>query len=194
MVETASTMAPLGIKAPPFSLPEPATGRTVSVSDFEGSGGLLVIFLSNHCPFVRHVRAGVAALAREYQEKGLAVVGIGCNDADTHPADGPDKIGEEIERVGYTFPYLFDESQDVAKRYTAACTPDFFLFDGEMRLVYRGQFDGSRPSNDVPVTGEDLRRAVDAVLQGEKPDPENQIPSLGCNIKWKPGNAPDYFG
>jgi thiol-disulfide isomerase/thioredoxin len=194
MVQTASTMAPLGMEAPSFSLPEPATGRTVSLTDFGDSAGLLVIFLSNHCPYVKHVRAGLAEFAREYQEKGLAVVGIGANDPETHPDDAPDRIVEEVENVGYTFPYLHDESQEVAKRYTAACTPDFFLFDGGRRLVYRGQFDGSRPSNDVPVTGADLRAATDAVLRGEKPDPDEQIPSVGCNIKWKRGNEPDYFG
>jgi peroxiredoxin len=194
MVQTASTMAPLGMEAPSFSLPEPATDRIVSLTDFDGSAGLLVIFLSNHCPFVKHVRSGLAEFVREYQEKGLAVVGIGANDAEGYPDDAPAKIAEEVEKVGYTFPYLYDESQEVAKRYTAACTPDFFLFDGGRRLVYRGQFDGSRPSNDVPVTGVDLRAAVDAILGGEKPDPENQIPSLGCNIKWRRGNEPDYFG
>lgn len=193
MVQTPSTMAPLGMEAPPFSLPEPATGRTVTPSDFDDAPGLLVVFLSNHCPFVKHVRHGLADFAREYGEKGLAVVGIGSNDAGRYAVDGPDGIAREVETIGYTFPYLFDESQEVAKRYAAACTPDFFLFDGEQRLVYRGQFDGSRPSNDVPVTGEDLRAAADAVLAGEKPDPEDQRASVGCNIKWKPGNEPAYF-
>lgn len=194
MAETPSTMAPLGMEAPPFTLPEPATDRTVSLSDFEDADALLVIFLSNHCKFVRHVRKGIAEFAREYQAKGLAVVGIGCNDTELYPDDAPDKFAKEIENVGYTFPYLFDESQEVAKVYTAACTPDFFLFDRERRLVYRGQFDASRPSNQIAVTGQDLRRAVETVLQGKTPPPDEQTPSIGCNIKWKPGNEPDYYG
>lgn len=193
MVKTPSTMMPLGTRAPDFFLPEPATGKKVSRADFEDAPGLLVMFLSNHCPFVKHVADGLADFAREYQEKGLAVVGICSNNVETHPDDSPEKMAEEVEHRGYTFPYLFDESQEVAKAYGAACTPDFFLFDADGELVYRGQFDGSRPGNGVAVTGEDLRHAADAVLAGERPS-EDQTPSVGCNIKWKPGNAPDYFG
>ena len=194
MAQTPSTMLPLGTRAPGFSLPEPATGKTVSLEDLGDAEALLVVFLSNHCPFVKHIRHGLAAFVREYQGRGLAAVGIMPNDVDTHPDDHPDRMKEEVERVGYPFPYLYDETQEVAKAYQAACTPDFFLFDGEQRLVYRGQFDPSRPGNDIAVTGSDLRAAVDAVLSGRTPDPDEQVPSIGCNIKWKPGNEPDYFG
>lgn len=193
MAETPSTMLELGTPAPSFSLPEPATGRTVSRSDFSDAPALLVVFLSNHCPFVKHIADGLAGFAADYEDEGLAVVGIGANDVEKYPADGPERIAEEVARRGYGFPYLFDASQEVAKAYRAACTPDFFLFDGSGRLVYRGQFDGARPSNDVPVTGRDLRAAVDTVLAGGTPDPD-QRPSVGCNIKWRPGNEPDYFG
>jgi len=153
---------------------------------------LLVVFLSNHCPFVKHLHAGLAEFGREYQARGLAVVGINSNDVETHPADSPAMMVREVEEVGYTFPYLFDEDQSVAKAYSAACTPDFFLFDGSQRLIYRGQLDESRPGNDVPVTGTDLRAALDATLAGA-PVNADQLPSIGCNIKWKSGNAPDYF-
>jgi len=193
MSEVPSTMLQIGTEAPDFELPEPATGRTVSRDDFAGVQGLLVVFLSNHCPYVKHVAAGIAAVGTEYQARGLAVVGINANDIDNYPADSPEKMIEEVENRGYTFPYLFDESQEVAKAYQAACTPDFFLFDGQQRLAYRGQFDTSRPSLDTPVTGADLRAACDAVLAGETPA-EVQIPSVGCNIKWKAGNAPAWFG
>ncbi len=194
MAKTPSMMVPLGMEAPPFSLPEPATGRTVSLVDFEDAKGLLVMFLSNHCPFVMHVRTELADFGREYGARGLAVVGINCNDVASYPADSPEKMAEEVTLAGYSFPYLFDESQEVARTYSAACTPDFFLFDADRRLVYRGQLDASRPSNGVPVTGEDLRRAADDVLAGRKPDPAAQRASVGCNIKWRPGNEPDYFG
>ena len=193
MVQTPSTMLPLGTRAPAFSLPEPATGRTVSSHDLEGAPALLVVFLSNHCPFVKHIADELAAFGREYQEKGLAMVGINANDVANYPDDSPAKMREEVARRGYTFPYLFDDSQEVATAYQAACTPDFFLFDGEGRLVYRGQFDASRPSTGIPVTGTDLRAACDAVLAGSAPDPE-QVPSIGCNIKWKPGKNPPWFG
>jgi peroxiredoxin len=192
MVATPSTMAPLGATAPPFALPA-TDGTVVSLDDFETAPALLVAFLSNHCPFVKHLRYQLAAFAAEYQERGLAVVGINANDVERYPADSPRAMVHEVERVGYTFPYLFDGTQEVAKAYGAACTPDFFLYDGDRRLVYRGQFDASRPSNQVPVTGEDLRAAVEAVLAGDVPEGP-QIPSIGCNIKWKPGNEPDYFG
>jgi peroxiredoxin len=177
---------------PTFELTDVVSGRPVRDADFSGSPALLVAFLCNHCPFVRHVRSGLADFAREYQRRGLAVVGISSNDVGAYPQDGPDGMREEARDAGYPFPYLFDEKQDVAKAFAAACTPDFFLFD-RGRLVYRGQLDASRPGNGVPVTGEDLRAAADAVLAGTSPDPV-QTPSIGCNIKWIPGNAPDYFG
>lgn len=192
MVRTASTMLPLGTAAPDFSLPDTA-GRTVSLADFKDSPALLVIFMCNHCPYVQHVADGLAKLAKDYQQRGVAVVGINSNDTATHPEDSPAKMADEVRQRGYTFPYLFDETQQVAKAYRAACTPDFFLFDSQRKLVYRGQMDDSRPQSGVPVTGQDLRRALDAVLAGA-PVPEPQKPSLGCNIKWKPGNEPEYFG
>jgi peroxiredoxin len=192
MVATPSTMLPLGTKAPPFSLPD-TEGRTVSLVDFDGVRGLLVMFISNHCPFVKHIRSQLAQFGLEYQPKGLGIVAINSNDVVNHPDDSPAKMREEIAAVGYTFPYLFDESQTVAKAYRAACTPDFFLFDHDFRLVYRGQFDDSRPGNDIPVTGSDLRAAAAAVLEGLQIT-DDQKPSIGCNIKWKAGNEPDYFG
>jgi peroxiredoxin len=193
MVKVASTMVALGTPVPDFTLPEPATGRTVSLADFDTAPALLVIFLSNHCPFVKHVASGLATFAREYRDRGLAIVGICANDVAHFPDDAPAKMAEEVSGRGYTFPYLFDESQDVAKAFGAACTPDFFLYDAKGKLAYRGQFDDSRPSLDVPVTGVDLRAACDAVLAGELPASE-QTPSVGCNIKWKAGNAPPWFG
>ena len=192
MVQTASTMMlPLGAKAPSFDLAD-HSGRRCSLAGFEGSPALLVAFVCPHCPFVKHVRAGFAALATEYRKRGVAVVAIASNDVQAYPEDGPEGMAAEAKEAGYTFPYLFDETQEVAKAYGAACTPDFFLFDRERRLFYRGQMDGSRPGNGVPVTGEDLRRALDAALEG-RPAPGVQRPSLGCNIKWKPGNEPLYF-
>jgi len=179
--------------APEFALPEPASGRVLSLDDFADARGLLVAFWCNHCPFVKHVRDAFVDFARRAQERGVAVVAINANDADAYPDDAPEAMAREAAAAGYSFPYLFDESQEVAKAYGAACTPDFFLFDGARRLYYRGQFDASRPGNDVPVTGEDLERAVDALLAGE-PAPEPQLPSVGCNIKWRPGNEPAYFG
>ena len=193
MALVASTMLALGTEAPDFSLPEPATGETVSLSRFDGARGLLVVFLSNHCPFVKHLADHFAGVASEYRARGVAVVGINANDVANHPDDSPGKMVDEVVQRGYTFPYLFDESQEVAKAYRAACTPDFFVFDGDRRLVYRGQYDGSRPSLDVPVTGADLRAALDAVLGGGAPAGA-QVPSVGCNIKWKAGNEPDWFG
>jgi peroxiredoxin len=192
MVKTASTMLPLGTKAPAFSLPD-IRGKKVSLSDFAEAPALLVIFMCNHCPYVKHVAAGLADLARDYQQRGVAVVGINSNDAAAYPDDSPAKMIEEVKSRGYTFPYLYDATQCVAKAYRAACTPDFFLFDKQHNLVYRGQMDSSRPGGEMPVTGEDLRAALDTVLAG-KPVSANQKPSLGCNIKWKPGNEPDYFG
>ncbi|HSG07777.1 MAG TPA: thioredoxin family protein [Longimicrobiales bacterium] len=192
MVQTPSTMLPLGTPAPDFSLQEPATGRSVARSEFNGAPAFLVVFLSNHCPFVKHIADALAAFGREYQERGLAMVGINANDVVNYPDDSPEKMQEEVARRGYTFPYLFDATQEVAKAYQAACTPDFFLFDGAGRLAYRGQFDPSRPSSDLAVTGVDLRAACDAVLAG-RPAPPEQIPSVGCNIKWRPGNNPPWF-
>ena len=191
MVKTASTKLSLGTKAPAISLTN-VDGRTVSLSDFADKPALLVIFMCNHCPFVIHLRNELAKFAREYQQKGVAIVGINSNDAAAYPADSPEKMVQEARDVGYTFPYLYDGEQKAAHAYKAACTPDFFLFDRQRRLVYRGQFDDSRPSNGKPITGRDLRAACDAVLAG-KPIPEPQHPSIGCNIKWKPGNEPEYF-
>ncbi len=191
MAVTPSTMLPLGTPAPDFTLPD-AEGRTVSLSDLQGPA-LLVAFICYHCPFVAHIRKEFGSFAREYQEKGLSVVAIVSNDLEQYPQDGPAGVRAEAEEGGYTFPYLLDETQEVAKAYEAACTPDFFLFDGDRKLVYRGQFDGSRPGNGVPVTGQDLRAAVDALLAGRQVS-EDQRTSIGCNIKWKPGNAPEYFG
>ncbi len=193
MVKTPSTMLDLGTQAPSFSLPDPVTGRIVYRDDFADTKGLLVAFLCNHCPFVKHIVDEFSAFAAEYQERGLAIVAINPNDIETHPEDSPEQMVAEAGKRGYTFPYLVDESQEIAKSYRAACTPDFFLFDRDFRLVYRGQFDTSRPSLQTPVTGADLRNASDAVLAGIAPT-DAQIPSLGCNIKWKPGNAPDWFG
>ncbi|MEX0607099.1 MAG: thioredoxin family protein [Halofilum sp. (in: g-proteobacteria)] len=189
MAQTPSTMLALGTPAPEFNLPEPATERTVSRSDFAGRP-LLVAFLCNHCPFVLHIKSVFAAFAQEYQERGLAVVAINVNDAARYPADGPEEMAALARSSGFFFPYLYDESQSVAHAFRAACTPDFFLFDRDHTLVYRGRFDGATPGNDEPVTGMDLRAAVDAVLE-ETELPQEQRPSLGCGIKWKPGNEPE---
>ncbi|WP_149499103.1 thioredoxin family protein [Roseiconus lacunae] len=191
MVRTASTMLSLGTKAPEFSLPE-CDGGTVSLSDFAGKKALLVMFMCNHCPYVKHVADQLKSLADDYLAKDVAVVGISSNDAETYPDDSPEKMSEEKKQRGYAFPYLYDGDQKVAQAYAAACTPDFYLFDANQELVYRGQLDSSRPKTDIPVTGEDLRAAIDKVLAGEKPG-EVQRPSLGCNIKWKDGNEPAYF-
>ncbi|MEM9353567.1 MAG: thioredoxin family protein [Planctomycetota bacterium] len=192
MVRTPSTMLPLGTQAPDFSLVN-VDGTTVSLDDFSESPALLVMFICNHCPFVIHVADELARLGHEYQAKGVAVVAISSNDVAGYPADSPEQMVAEAEARGYVFPYLYDETQEVAKAYTASCTPDFFLFDGDRKLVYRGQLDASRPDSGVPVTGADLRAALDAVLAGE-PVAEDQKPSIGCNIKWRAGNEPDYFG
>ena len=192
MARTPSQMLPLGTPAPEFNLPD-ADGKMHSLDDAAGSQAYLVMFICNHCPFVKHVADELVRLGRDYEEKGVAVFAINSNDIKSHPADGPDKMKEEAARRGYTFPYVLDADQSVAKAYEAACTPDFYLFDAERRLVYRGQLDGSRPDNGVPVDGADLRRAIDATLAGEAV-PAEQVPSLGCNIKWKPGNEPAYFG
>jgi peroxiredoxin len=191
MAATPSTMLALGTRAPDFRLPD-TTGKMVALKDFEGAPALLVVFLCNHCPFVKHIRQGLADLARELQARDVAVVGISANDVTTHPEDSPVQMAKEAKEAGYPFPYLYDESQEVAKAYRAACTPDFYLFDHEQRLAYRGQMDGSRPGNDLPVSGADLRAALDALLAG-RPVPPEQRPSIGCNIKWRRGNEPDYF-
>ncbi len=192
MVKTASTMLPLGTKAPEFSLKNATTGATVSLSDVAGGKGLLVMFICNHCPFVKHLRSALAEFGREYQARGLNIVAISSNDVASQPGDGPEQMAAEANAAGYTFPYLFDATQSVAMAYKAACTPDFFLFDSHLALVYRGQFDASRPNNGQPITGADLRAAADRVLNGEPPLIE-QRPSIGCNIKWKPGHEPEYF-
>ncbi len=192
MARTPSTMLELGTPAPHFALPEPLTGKTVSLDDFRGKP-LLVVFMCNHCPYVLHILDGLLDFAREYIPKGLQMVAINANDVANYPDDSPEKMVEMARAKDFPFPYLFDESQEIAKTYRAACTPDFFLFDADGKLVYRGQFDDARPRNDAPVTGADLRAAADAVLRGEKPA-EDQKPSLGCNIKWKAGNEPDYYG
>jgi len=185
-------MLPLGTSAPDFKLMN-VDGREVELADFAGKPALLVMFMCNHCPFVVHVADELARLSSEYMARGVAVIGINANDTATHPADSPERMVAEAEERGYQFPYLFDETQEVAKAYRAACTPDFFLFDQDRKLVYRGQLDDSRPGNGVPVTGKDLRAALNAVLGGKKPA-EEQRASLGCNIKWKAGNETEYFG
>ena len=192
MVKTASTMLPLGTPAPDFSLVN-VDGNTVSLADYEGAPALVVIFMCNHCPFVIHLADALAAFGHEYQAKGAAVVAISSNDVSEYPQDSPEQMVHEAETRGYSFAYLFDEDQAVAKAYRAACTPDFFLFDANQKLVYRGQWDDSSPGNSNPVNGSDIRAAVDAVLGGS-PVPEKQVPAMGCNIKWRPGNAPEYFG
>lgn len=187
MVQTASAMLPLGTTAPDFRLPDPG-GKLVSLHDFDKAPALLVAFICNHCPYVKHIRASFADFARRYQDRGAAIVAISSNDVEAFPEDSPEKMAEEIQIAGYTFPYLYDESQAVAKAYQAACTPDFFLFDRDRKLVYRGQYDDSRPKNDRPVTGADLAAALDAVLAG-RPVPADQKASIGCNIKWKAARA-----
>jgi len=191
MALTPSTMLPLGTAAPDFKLPD-TNGKIVSPADFKDTSALLVIFMCNHCPYVVHIRAGLAQLARDYLPRGAAIAGISSNDVANYPADSPAKMKDEVKTAGYIFPYLYDETQAVAKAYHAACTPDIYLFDKNRKLVYRGQFDDSRPGNGIPVTGKDLRAALDAVLAG-KPVSPNQKASMGCNIKWKSGSEPDYF-
>jgi thiol-disulfide isomerase/thioredoxin len=192
MAAVESTMLPLGTAAPQFQLPD-YSGAMHSLEEFPAGKPLLVAFICNHCPFVRHIRAQFARFAREYQARGLSVVAIASNDIEAYPQDGPEGMAEEARSAGYGFAYLLDATQEVAKSYRAACTPDFFLFDGQRRLAYRGQFDGSRPGSGVAVSGADMRRACDAVLAGSAIAPE-QKPSIGCNIKWKQGNEPVYYG
>jgi len=185
-------MLPLGTTAPEFKLSD-THGKVVSVGDFSGKAALLVMFICNHCPFVKHVRSELARLGRDYLRRGVGIVAISSNDVENYPEDSPEKMVAEAKEAGYGFPYLFDESQAVAHAYRAACTPDFFLFSQDRKLVYRGQLDDSRPGNGIPVTGNDLRAALDALL-ANKPIASEQKPSLGCNIKWRAGNEPDYFG
>ncbi len=192
MARTYSTMLPLGTPAPAFSLPDVVSGQTVTLDDFKDRKALLVMFLCRHCPYVKHVERELARIGREYAAKDVGMVAIGSNDAAVYPEDAPASLMEMAEELHFTFPYCYDESQEVAKSYTAACTPDFFLFDRNRRLVYRGQLDDSRPGNDIPVAGRDLRAALDAVL-ADQPVPAQQRPSMGCNIKWKRGNEPEFF-
>ena len=191
MAETPSTMLTLGTQMPSFRLPDPS-GKWVSSDDFKDAPGFLVAFICNHCPYVKHIRSHFAQLAREYQAKGVAIIGISSNDVKEHPDDSPEMMAKEIKAIGYSFPYLYDETQETAKAYRAACTPDFYVFDRQRRLAYRGQMDDSRPGNNRPISGADMRAALDAVLGG-KPVSDDQKPSVGCNIKWKPGNEPHYF-
>ena len=192
MAATESTMLELGTQAPDFTLPDAVSGRTVRLADFAGKQALLVMFLCPHCPYVKHIQTALAALLAEYRNKPLGIVAISSNDVQQYPEDGPEGIRQSALGLGFAFAYCYDESQAVAKAYQAACTPDFFLFDGAQRLVYRGQFDSSRPKNTEPITGADLRAALDDVLAG-RPVPAEQRPSIGCNIKWKPGNEPAYY-
>jgi len=192
MAATESTMLGLGTLAPAFELPDAVSGRTITLDSFAGTRGLLVMFICPHCPYVKHIERSLAAIAKHYTGADLAIVAISSNDVAQYPEDGPDGLRKQAADLGFAFPYCYDEAQDVAKAYQAACTPDFFLFDGGRRLVYRGQFDDSRPKNDQPVTGRDLRAAVDDVLAGRAPS-ATQRPSIGCNIKWKAGSAPTWF-
>jgi peroxiredoxin len=186
-------MLSLSTQAPDFQLQDVVSGQMVSLSTFAGKPALLVMFICRHCPYVKHVQAELARLGEEYIPKNVGIVAISANDAEKYPDDAPASLKEMAQELGFHFPLCFDETQEVAKTYTAACTPDFFLFDGDRKLVYRGQLDDSRPSSETPVTGKDLRAALDTVLAGQ-PVPEEQKPSIGCNIKWKPGNEPPYFG
>ncbi len=193
MVKTLSTMLPLGTKAPDFSLEDVVSGNKISLDTFADKKALLVMFICVHCPFVKHLQDNLVALGKEYVDKGLGIVAISANDIAKHPDDAPENMKKMAETLGFNFPFCYDESQEVAKAYTAACTPDFFLFDNDNTLVYRGQFDDSRPGNDVPITGKDLKAAIEDVLRDRTVDTQ-QKPSIGCNIKWKAGNEPPYFG
>ena len=184
MARTASAMLPLGTSAPNFTLPNVVTNRDLSLKAAAGPKGLLVMFLCRHCPFVKYLQSALAQLGRDYQDKGIGIVAISSNDAASQPDDAPESLAEQAREVGFPFPYLYDETQQVARAYNAVCTPDFFLFDSGLKLVYRGQFDASRPGNEVPITGKDLRTALDALLAGQPINPD-QHPSLGCNIKWR---------
>ncbi len=185
-------MLALGTKAPGFHLPDVVSGAMVSTHDFDDKKGLLVMFICNHCPYVKHLKEGLAQFGRDYEGSSLGIVAISSNDIEAYPSDSPARMKAEAEQYGYRFPYLFDEEQSVAAAYTAMCTPDFFLFDEDRVLAYRGRFDGSRPDSGIPVTGSDLRAAVDALLLDEDP-PTEQFPSMGCSIKWREGRTPAYF-
>ena len=193
MARTESTMLALGTLAPDFQLPDAVSGEIISLESFAQKKALLVMFICKHCPFVIHVQHQLSSLGKDYQNTDLGIVAISANDAVKYPDDSPENLKQMAEELGFTFPVCYDESQEVAKSYTAACTPDFFLFDGDRHLLYRGQLDDSRPSTNIPVTGRDLRQAIDSILGG-KPVNSDQKPSLGCNIKWKPGNEPPYYG
>lgn len=193
MALTESTMMPLGTQAPAFSLPDTVSGETITLDKVAGQKGLLVMFICQHCPFVKHVQEELARLGKDYADKGLGMVAISANNIATHPDDSPTNLKAMAQELGFNFPFCYDETQEVAKSYTAACTPDFFLFDKDLKLVYRGQLDDSRPGNDKPLTGRDLRAAMDAVV-ADKDVSSEQKPSVGCNIKWKPGNEPPYYG
>lgn len=184
MAFTESNMLPIGTKAPSFNLPDTVSGKVLSLDELQSDTATVIMFLCNHCPYVLHVNAGIVALAHDYQPKGVAFIGISSNDAINYPQDSPENMKIHAATKGYTFPYLYDETQEVAKIYDAACTPDFYVFDGNMKLAYRGRIDGSRPRNELPVTGEDLRAVLDAILRGDDV-PTVQYPSGGCNIKWK---------
>ncbi len=193
MVSVESQMLPLGTKAPDFTLPNTVSGEDITLEEVRGTKATLVFFISNHCPYVIHVRDHFKAIYDDFNTQGVSFIAISANDVETYPVDAPVHMKELAEEKGWEFPYCYDESQKVAQNYKAACTPDFFLFDSELKLYYRGQLDTSRPKNKEPVTGKDLRNALNALIAGEKP-PEVQIPSIGCNIKWKEGNEPEYFG
>ena len=193
MVRTESTMLPLGTAAPDLSLEDVVSGKTISLETFEGKKGLLVMFICQHCPFVKHVEDELGRLGQDYVPQDVAVLAISANSIESHPQDDPDNMREQVKRASFNFPYVYDATQEVAKSYTAACTPDFFLFDSDFKLAYRGQLDDSRPGNDKPVNGLDLRAALDKTVAGET-IPETQKPSIGCNIKWIPGQEPAYFG
>ena len=192
MVRTASTMLPLGVSAPAFNLTDVVSGESISLDTFTGKTALLVMFISVHCPFVKHVQSQLAQIGKDYASQGLGLVGISPNDIEKYPDDAPEHLQALAHAEGFNFPLCCDPTQTVAKTYTAACTPDFFLFDRDLHLAYRGQLDDSRPSNGKPVTGQDLRQAIESLLAGKEVDP-NQRPSIGCNIKWIEGNAPEYF-
>lgn len=192
MVKTASTMLELGTKAPDFQLPDTVSGETISLDTFANKKALLVMFICQHCPFVQHIKSELARIGKDYVDQGLGIVAISANSVQTHPDDAPDQLKAMAQQEGFNFPFCYDETQEVAKAYTAACTPDFFLFNRDRALVYRGQLDDSRPGNEEPVNGKDLRAAIDNVLADQPVNPDQQ-PSIGCNIKWTPGNEPPYF-
>jgi len=192
MAVESSKDLPLGTRAPDFALPDTVSGRTIRLGDYAASPALLVAFICNHCPYVQHMRAAFVEFAREFQPRGLAVVAISANDPEAYPQDSPEQMAIEAKKSGFTFPYLFDRTQQTAKAYQAVCTPEFYLFDAAQRLVYRGRFDASRPNSQVPITGSELRAAAEAVLAGRQPAAD-QKPSIGCGIKWRPGNAPTGY-